>query len=81
MKILIKLSAILVFFFCPSIKGQQNQRPKLIVGVVIDQMRAEYLYRFQDYFIEDGFKKLIRDDATFEKVYEGRELSVFPYDL
>ena len=36
-------------------------RPKLIVGVVIDQMRPEYLYRFADGFTEGGFKRLMRE--------------------
>ena len=35
-------------------------RPKLVVGVVIDQMRPEYLYRFADGFTEQGFKRLMR---------------------
>ena len=26
----------------------QVERPKLIVGLVVDQMRWDYLYRFQD---------------------------------
>lgn len=36
-------------------------RPKLVVGVVIDQMRPEYLYRFADGFTEGGFKRLMRE--------------------
>jgi predicted AlkP superfamily pyrophosphatase or phosphodiesterase len=37
------------------------ERPKLVVGVVIDQMRPEYLYRFADDFTERGFKRLMRE--------------------
>ncbi|WP_224999295.1 alkaline phosphatase PafA [Cesiribacter sp. SM1] len=37
------------------------ERPKLVVGVVIDQMRPEYLYRFADDFTEGGFKRLMRE--------------------
>lgn len=36
-------------------------RPKLVVGVVVDQMRPEYLYRFADGFTEGGFKRLMRE--------------------
>ncbi len=36
-------------------------RPKLVVGVVVDQMRPEYLYRFADGFTERGFKRLMRE--------------------
>lgn len=39
--------------------AQSAQRPKLVVGIVIDQMRYDYLYRFKDKFGPDGFKKLM----------------------
>ncbi|MFZ1805772.1 MAG: alkaline phosphatase PafA [Cyclobacteriaceae bacterium] len=34
-------------------------RPKIVVGIVVDQMRQEYLYRFAPKFGEGGFKKLM----------------------
>jgi predicted AlkP superfamily pyrophosphatase or phosphodiesterase len=34
-------------------------QPKLVIGIVIDQMRFDYVYRFMDRFGEDGFKRLI----------------------
>lgn len=34
-----------------------QERPKLIVGIIVDQMRQEYLYRFKDRFVEGGFKQ------------------------
>lgn len=37
----------------------QIERPKLIVGIVVDQMRMEYLYRFGPYFSKNGFNRLI----------------------
>ncbi|RED97487.1 putative AlkP superfamily pyrophosphatase or phosphodiesterase [Marinoscillum furvescens DSM 4134] len=37
------------------------QRPKLVVGIVVDQMRQEYLQRFESKFSEDGFKRLQRE--------------------
>tara|TARA_R110002020_G_scaffold230666_3_gene441580 strand:+ start:30504 stop:32234 length:1731 start_codon:yes stop_codon:yes gene_type:complete len=36
-------------------------KPKLVVGVVIDQMRYDYLSRFGDKFGEGGFNRLIND--------------------
>ena len=36
-----------------------GERPKLVVGVVVDQMRWDYLSRYYDQFQEDGFKRLI----------------------
>tara|TARA_R110002050_G_scaffold15880_4_gene48517 strand:+ start:2899 stop:4497 length:1599 start_codon:yes stop_codon:yes gene_type:complete len=41
--------------------GQQRNKPKLVVGIVIDQMKYEYLYRFQDNYTENGFKRLINE--------------------
>ena len=35
--------------------------PKLVVGIVVDQMRYDYLSRFNGHFSEGGFKRLIRD--------------------
>lgn len=36
-------------------------KPKLVVGIVIDQMRYDYIYRFWDKFGNDGFKKLVNE--------------------
>src|SRR5450755_1076930 len=36
-------------------------RPRLVIGIVIDQMRWDYLYRFYDRYSEDGgFKTLLQ---------------------
>ena len=37
------------------------ERPKLVVGIVVDQMRQEYLYRFYDKFGNGGFRRLMND--------------------
>jgi predicted AlkP superfamily pyrophosphatase or phosphodiesterase len=49
--------------------SQQQDKPKLIVGVVIDQMRAEYLYRFQDNYAENGFKRLLREGFNVKNTH------------
>ncbi|HXC05416.1 MAG TPA: alkaline phosphatase family protein, partial [Bacteroidia bacterium] len=41
--------------------GPVPAKPKLIVGIVVDQMRYDYLYRFQERFCEDGFKRLLKE--------------------
>ena len=41
--------------------AQQAERPKLVIGVVVDQMREEYLFRFNNKFGEGGFKRLTKD--------------------
>ncbi|MEO8852376.1 MAG: alkaline phosphatase PafA [Ginsengibacter sp.] len=43
------------------------QRPKLVVGIVIDQMRWDYLYRFYNLYKPDGgFKRLLNDGFSCE---------------
>ena len=36
-----------------------TERPKLVVGIVVDQMRYDYLTRFEGKYGESGFKRLI----------------------
>lgn len=36
-------------------------KPKLIVGIVVDQMRYDYIYRFWDKYGNGGFKKLVNE--------------------
>lgn len=38
-----------------------SKKPKLIVGIVVDQMRYDYLTRFDSKFGEGGFKRLINE--------------------
>lgn len=35
--------------------------PKLVVGIVVDQMRYDYLTRFQSHYSEGGFKRMMRE--------------------
>ena len=42
------------------------ERPKLVVGIVIDQMRWDYLYRFSDLYGNDGFKRLLNEGFSYE---------------
>lgn len=45
--------------------AERNNRPKLVVGIVVDQMRYEYIPRFWSKFGDDGFKRLVRDGFSF----------------
>ena len=51
-----------------SVQAQQGiQRPKLIVGIVVDQMRWDYLYRYYDrYAANGGFKRMLNQGFTCE---------------
>lgn len=48
-------STLFLFSSTLFLSAQKNDSPKLIVGVVVDQMCYEYLYRYQDKFGKDGF--------------------------
>ncbi|CAM4121777.1 alkaline phosphatase family protein [Cytophagaceae bacterium 50C-KIRBA] len=37
------------------------KRPALVVGIVVDQMRYDYLYKYQDRYSDNGFKRLMRE--------------------
>jgi len=47
----------------------QEKRPKLVVGIVVDQMKMEYLYRFSDDFSNEGFKRLMGNGYTFHNMH------------
>jgi predicted AlkP superfamily pyrophosphatase or phosphodiesterase len=57
-KILIIVLSVLCF---TSLFSQQRKSPKLVVGIIVDQMREEYLYRFYNQYGENGFKRLMRE--------------------
>lgn len=42
-------------------KDKSLSKPKLVLGIVIDQMRYDYLYRYYDKYSERGFKRLMRE--------------------
>ena len=46
-----------------------QDKPKLVVGIVVDQMKHEYLNRFSSDFSENGFKRLINDGYSFQNVH------------
>jgi predicted AlkP superfamily pyrophosphatase or phosphodiesterase len=46
-----------------------SDRPKLVVGIVVDQMRQEYLYRFYPKFSDGGFKRLMGDGFMLKNAH------------
>ncbi len=51
------------------VKAQQIQRPKLIVGIVVDQMRWDYLYRYYDRYSAGGFKRMMNQGFSCENTF------------
>lgn len=49
--------------------GARIVRPKLVVGIVVDQMRWDYLYRYYDMYSEGGFKRLLKQGFSCENTY------------
>lgn len=50
-------------------KLNSGERPKLVVGVVVDQMRWDYLYRFEKKFGKGGFQRLLGEGYSFNNVH------------
>ena len=42
-------------------KTNLNERPKLVVGIVVDQMRYDYLTRFYNKYGDGGFKRIMNE--------------------
>jgi predicted AlkP superfamily pyrophosphatase or phosphodiesterase len=62
-----KLILVLLLGTVSLAQSQTLQRPKLVVGIVIDQMRWDYLYRFYDrYAATGGFKRMLNQGFTCE---------------
>ena len=71
-KLYIIITYLLVFTSCGSQEKninterqttsiENNAQPKLIVGIVVDQMRYDYLTRFESKYGEGGFKRMINE--------------------
>lgn len=56
---------------CGTASAQQSnttaiERPKLVVGIVVDQMRWDYLYRYHKRYTDGGFKRLLGEGFSCE---------------
>lgn len=62
MKRYLLLISAFVVSILPAVAKEKNNisRPKLVVGIVVDQMRWDYLYRYYDRYSSGGFKRLIQ---------------------
>ncbi len=49
---------------------KQPSKPKLVVGIMVDQMRWDYIYRFNDlYHPNGGFKRLLNDGFSCDNTF------------
>jgi len=65
-----KFFILIVFVFIGNFllaqPAKKIDRPKLVVGIVVDQMRWDYLYRYYDRYGDGGFKRLLNDGFSCE---------------
>lgn len=53
--------------FSTCIIAQVPARPKIVIGIVVDQMRWDYLYRFSAGYGREGFNRLLRAGHSCEQ--------------
>ena len=63
--------SLLLFTVClfTTAATAQVARPKLVVGLVVDQMRWDYLYRYSDMYGTGGFKRLLSQGFSCENTF------------
>lgn len=61
------LLAAVIFSQPVNLSAQETvtPRPRLVVGIVIDQMKYDYLFRFEHQYTQGGFKRLMKEGFTF----------------
>lgn len=64
-------SFALFLSICGNLYAQNTapDRPKLIVGIVVDQMRYDYLYRYYSSYGDGGFKRLLNSGFSCENTH------------
>src|SRR6478609_7205659 len=63
-RLFVSLLCLILLF---NASAQSVPRPKLVVGIVVDQMRWDYLYRYYDrYDANGGFKRFLNHGFSCE---------------
>ncbi len=57
---------LFTFYFFTTASFAQIAKPKLVIGLMIDQMRWDYLYRFNALYGPNGFKRLLNQGFSNE---------------
>ncbi|MGD0567574.1 MAG: alkaline phosphatase family protein [Candidatus Sulfotelmatobacter sp.] len=63
--LLLAVAAVLIATVPVTFASAYNAHPKLVVVIVIDQFRGDYLERYHDQFGEGGFRLLLDHGANF----------------
>lgn len=66
---IVYFALIISFFYGCTPQKSETTKPKLVVGIVVDQMRYDYLTRFYDRYTENGFKRLLNNGFSLENAH------------
>jgi predicted AlkP superfamily pyrophosphatase or phosphodiesterase len=62
------LSTLLLF---ATLSSTAQNKPKLVVGIIVDQMRTDYIYRYWDQYSDNGFKRLVNEGFFCKNAHFG----------
>jgi predicted AlkP superfamily pyrophosphatase or phosphodiesterase len=63
---ILSLNTLLVF---SQTKKENSSKPKLVVGIIVDQMRNDYVYRYWNRYSTGGFKRLVNEGFYFKNAH------------
>lgn len=69
MRLHIFLLIVAIFNLPAFSQTTKSEKPKLVVGIVVDQMRNDYIERFWNHYSEDGFKRLVNNGYRFKNAH------------
>ena len=62
----VRVSVVALLLVTPALaKAENAASPKVVVSIVIDQLRADYLKKYMHLYGEDGFKKLLTEGRVY----------------
>lgn len=62
---IVVLSVFLMLSAASFAQKTELARPKLVVGIVVDQMRWDYLYRYYNRYTDGGFKRMMNQGFSY----------------
>lgn len=69
LKFLFSFLSLIIFLGSCKTTVKQPKKPKLVIGIVIDQMRYDYLTKYSERYGKDGFNKILKDGFSLENAH------------
>ncbi|MDP4704785.1 MAG: alkaline phosphatase family protein, partial [Polaribacter sp.] len=69
MKKIIFILLLALIFLNFTEEKKTPEKPKLVIGIVVDQMRYDYLTRYYNRYGNDGFKRLLNEGYSLENAH------------